>query len=527
MINFSTFLKYEIFFIPSIYFIIITCFTFIFFKEIQVNLFNYEKLKFKYFLTIYKTSINSYINFLYILIKIYLLYIIFLIFNSIYFYSYSNLKIFYSFQITNYIWLNSVIFIIISFFTFLILYKLINLNYFNSFEIWLAIFYLFLTSLYYFFFNNIIAFFFIFEIQSLLLLYSIIVSWNVKNFKKNKNYIQYLNNYSYYFTAILLQFWISFFSSIIFIFGLLFLIQNSMFIEWDNIQIFSFFFKNTIIFNNSIVLGWWLIIFSIFLKLGIIPVFLWKPEIYKFFNSIILFIYMTFYFLNILLFFIFFIYYYINLLFDWFTNIFFFSIFCTFLIVPIFFFSITELRSFLAISSIIQISYILLCLIYSNYFSISIAFLYSFIYYSYIIFFFILIFSLKNWNFWFISDFQFITNIRYLLTGFSILFLGLAGIPPFLGFLIKLSVIAFLFKLNEYILIIIILVGSYFSAYFYWQIIRFTELNIKKYTFNQFINLTFNNYFFFLLILLILINIFSYIFFIDFFNFSMFLTLNI
>jgi NADH-quinone oxidoreductase subunit N len=107
----------------------------------------------------------------------------------------------------------------------------------------------------------------------------------------------------------------------------------------------------------------------------------------------------------------------------------------------------------------------------------------------------------------------------------AVVFLGSAGIPPFLGFFTKLSVISILISSSEYLLAVFGIVGGYFSAYFYWQLLRFLDYQPNKFTYKQDILTIKNSSFFFLIYILIFSNVFAYIFFADYLIFTNYLAI--
>ena len=517
---------------PGLLFLILTTFTFTFFKELQHKLIIDQNTQLinKQFSSTFNKFTDSYKPFLIVLARIYILYFFFWFFNTCYYFSYANLFIFSSFQLTNYIWLYTTIIIALSLLLLLIFYQLINFNYFNSYEFWLGLVYFIISTVYYLLLNNMVSFFFIFEIQGLIFLYLIIVNWEIKSkyLKSNLNYLQYTNlNTTWYFNALILQFWISFFSAILFIFGILLLLQSTTFNEWENILIFSYFSTFLNFFPNAVWLGWLFILMSLILKLGLLPFFLWKPEIYKYLNLFVLCLYMTIYVFNIINFTIFFINYYMILIKHWYFILIYLISLLTFIFIPIFFFSITEIRTFLALSSIIQITYIFSLFLFFNTQAISLMFLYTYSYFSYMILFFVIIFNLNHWNLWYLTDLQFLSSKKYLITGLAVVFLGSAGIPPFLGFFTKLSVISFLISSSEYLLACFGIIGGYFSAYFYWQLLRFLDYQPTRLTYQVNVSVIKNTPLLFIFYILIFINIFAYVFFADFLIFSNFLAISV
>lgn len=103
----------------------------------------------------------------------------------------------------------------------------------------------------------------------------------------------------------------------------------------------------------------------------------------------------------------------------------------------------------------------------------------------------------------------------------------MAGIPPFLGFFAKISLISLLLFNEEYLLFFLTLISGFFISFFYIQNYRFFGYNIKNINYNKNIFLLKNNKnLYFLFYIFIFINIFSFLFINDFFIFVTFLSLN-
>jgi NADH:ubiquinone oxidoreductase subunit 2 (subunit N) len=144
-----------------------------------------------------------------------------------------------------------------------------------------------------------------------------------------------------------------------------------------------------------------------------------------------------------------------------------------------------------------------------------------------IFFFTILFFFQNNNNIWYFTDLQYFFKNSIIATGFSILFISMAGIPPFLGFFAKISLVSLLLYNEEYLLFFLTLISGFFISFFYIQNYRFFGYNIKNINYNKNIFIIKNNknlYIYYYLLLFI--NIFSFFFINDFFIFSTFIALN-
>ena len=115
--------------------------------------------------------------------------------------------------------------------------------------------------------------------------------------------------------SILYLFWVSLISSLnLFLFCLFFYIKILTFDYYLIEHIFSFFIINSsfkeIIINS---ISWYILIFCLFLKCGIAPLYIWKPSFFKGLPFYTLFIYIYFF-----LFFYIYIYYsFINVILFW------------------------------------------------------------------------------------------------------------------------------------------------------------------------------------------------------------------
>ena len=187
------------------------------------------------------------------------------------------------------------------------------------------------------------------------------------NFKQSINNFNstYIKNYIY---LIFFNFWVSFFSSIFLLYSILYLTSIVGAIDYHIIQFLFSALENTQYFNNSnfISLSIFLLFTSIFIKLGLAPLQLYKLEIYKSLslNSIL--------FYTIIYFFVFFVFFYF-LFFNYFLNFkalyihnFIILIIIGFLVLITYLYEVNLLKIFIAYSTIINSLFFLIFITTAN-----------------------------------------------------------------------------------------------------------------------------------------------------------------
>lgn len=194
---------------------------------------------------------------------------------------------------------------------------------------------------------------------------------------------------------------------------------------------------------------------------------------------------MSSYLFSLLFFLINFFYNYFYLIYNIWYLFFYILIILSFILISFMLYSITELRQFLAYTSIIHICFIFLSMFSFKVINTNITYFYLFVYLFFIFFFFIIIFSLPNNMVWFLTDLQYLTKIPVITTSFSVLMLGMAGIPPFLGFFAKLSVVSNMLVNEDYFLFFLSIFIGLFVSFFYIQNYRFYGFNLKNIYYNK------------------------------------------
>lgn len=164
--------------------------------------------------------------------------------------------------------------------------------------------------------------------------------------------------------SILFFFWISLISSLnLFLFLILF--YDKMFsFDWYLIEHIFLFVINVSSYKEIYTVGiiWFIILFSIFLKCGIAPFYLWKPTFFKGMSFSFVSFYISFFYFFLFLFIIHFISSYCHELFYFFT---FFSLILIFTGLFTLFFILCEtfyIKTFLAVSSILNSLLVFLCI---------------------------------------------------------------------------------------------------------------------------------------------------------------------
>ena len=386
---------------------------------------------------------------------------------------------------------------IVNFIVFLSLffiYRSIGGGHIGSLETLLASIF-FLNCLYYYLLlNNLVIIFFLFEFQIGCFIFLISTSLN--------NFSSIATNY---FNLLIYQYWFSLFSSLILYYSILLILQKLIFTSWLEIVMNLLFLKSLLIIAP--------LFFGFVIKLGLFPFFVWKPELYKGLNILLFFLY-TFSYTFCFIFFLVFLFFKFYAIIDYFYLLYIFLALFSILILSFYIWGILEVRSFIAYTSLLHTSFIFFILFFNLYGSIDLVVFYLITYFITVFSFFILL-LLSNNLIWFFSDLHYLNSYRYLFFYFIILLLGFSGFPPFLGFFSKMSVLISCLLANDYWLFFILLVPSFFIAFFYLYNYRFfghnnEYLNYKFYHILDINGLALLNF-------LIFINIFGFLFLGEFF----------
>lgn len=248
-----------------------------------------------------------------------------------------------------------------------------------------------------------------------------------------------------------------------------------------NLEEFLNIFSNT---DYISLFGIFLIIFFFLIKLGMFPFHFWVP---KFFNSIWFFL---FFFIVIIKFSFIIIFFRIFGFFCFNFNSFFIFIFYLAslgsIIVGCFgALSSNNLKYFISFTSINNLGYIFMGFSTPNFYSIYYSFLFFFIYSLNFIFFFISLIIIKKYNFFDVNIFfngiyfsklnNLIKNQKnFFLSVFLLVsFFSISGLPPFASFVVKLNLLNEIWFSGNYLMVIISLITSFFSIFYYFKLIKF------------------------------------------------------
>jgi len=268
------------------------------------------------------------------------------------------------------------IFYLLTFTIFLYLLQFFSNNYFSSKEIYdflISIFNFYFWILFLFYANSIFTVIFIIEVISALIFLLIISStFSTSFFYSNLNfthfnYFQQIMPYNF-INSILYFFWVSLISSLnLFLFLILLQLKIITF-DWFILEYVFIYFSNTLTYLELVVLGliWFILLFSIFLKCGIAPFFIWKPIFFKGLPFSTLLFYISFIYIFIFLFLIKLISLSFTELFFFYSYVLYLLIFLGIIILLCIMCETFYIKAFLAISSILNSLLVLLALNASN-----------------------------------------------------------------------------------------------------------------------------------------------------------------
>lgn len=401
--------------------------------------------------------------------------------NLTYYFAYGD-KYYFTLSVSPLAYIFSLLIVLLLLLT-TVIYKNLSLNgLIKNIETSLGLISIFSALYYYLSLETLSAIVFLFELQSLIFMFFLASSFP-NLLKKKLSVYAVANKYAgWYFSSLIFQFWISFLTSVFFIYSILNFVRFTGFVEWNELNAFYLFSYLT-----SSAINWqnWMMAISpllaaLFLKLGAFPFFLWKPEVYKTLNIYVLYLYMTVYMFSLLFFIIVFFYSYLFFFFNFWANFLYILVIFGIFFLSLSLFSITEVRPFLAYTASIHVCYILTSLYCKSQSSGSIAFFYLFTYFFYSLMFFFILFAVPKKSLWYFSDFSVVSVNSGLVLFLSIFMVGVAGIPPFFGFLAKTSTASLLLFNGEYVLFFLIIFSGVYVSFFYIQNYRFYGVSVKR-----------------------------------------------
>jgi len=261
-------------------------------------------------------------------------------------------------------------FLLINFTLYLVI--LTTTHYFTSTEIYdyvIVIYNLFYWTYWLFAANSIFTVIFIIEIINVLVFLLIVAStfssaFFYKNLNFNYSHLLALNSPYTYLQSLLYLFWVSLISSLlIFLFLILFYFSLHTF-DWLLVE---YIFLYSVTLNSPkdlMLLGvvWLVLLFAIFLKCGVAPLYFWKPTFFQGLPLSVLLFYIVFVYFNFLLFLTHFTTLYLGEIFHFYILVFWFMIILCLATLLLIIVESYYLKIFLAISSILNSLFIFLIL---------------------------------------------------------------------------------------------------------------------------------------------------------------------
>lgn len=184
------------------------------------------------------------------------------------------------------------------------------------------------------------------------------INFDILNFFAGMGPLTFLRSIFYFF-------WVSLISSLNLFVFLIYMYKFLMTFDWFLVEhIFLYF--TTVSTTKSIIsfgLVWFFIIFSIFLKCGVAPLYLWKPTFFKGLSLTTLLFYTSFFYFYLFLFLVLFLTTYMHALFYYYTLVTLLLVFAGLLNMLVILLESFYIKTFFALSSILNSLLVLLSLI--------------------------------------------------------------------------------------------------------------------------------------------------------------------
>ena len=212
-----------------------------------------------------------------------------------------------------------------------------------------------------FYANSLLTTIFIIEVMSALLFLLITTSvYSTTFYYKNIDFSQYTyfqNAMPYSFlNSLIFFFWISLISSLNLFLFTIYLYTNLMSLDWYLLEHIYFYYLSVSSYKDLYILGvvWFIMLFSILLKCGVAPFFIWKPTFFKGLPLNTLFFYITLFYFSLFIFLVHFVSSYMFYLTSTYSYVFLILILAGILVLISILFESFFIKSFLAVSSILN-----------------------------------------------------------------------------------------------------------------------------------------------------------------------------
>lgn len=218
-----------------------------------------------------------------------------------------------------------------------------------------------------FFSNSFFTVIFVIEVLSTLVFLLLVTSTFSSNFFyrninfNSKFYLQSLMPYSF-LNSIIFLFWVSLLSSLNLFVFLIFISVNLMTFDWFLIEHLFYYTVHTGSLKDTYIIGfsWFFLIFSIFLKCGLAPVFFWKPTFFKGMTTQSLVFYIVFFYFFLFIYIIYFLLVYMHELYYFYSLVMLVFLMSGFVILLSILCESFYIKTFFAVSSILNSMLVLL-----------------------------------------------------------------------------------------------------------------------------------------------------------------------
>nr|APW82416.1 nad2_a [Laurentiella strenua] len=262
-----------------------------------------------------------------------------------------------------------IVYLVLIFF-FIIIMVFSSIFYFSNqdiFDFFIVIVNFLIWTVLLFFANNLFTVIFIIEILSTLLFLMIITSSFSSTYfynNLNLNIHNYFNNSTplFFTQAILFFFWISLLASLNLFFSLILFYLKFLTFDWYLFENIFFYIISSSSLKDIFFLSflWYNLLFCIFLKCGLVPFYFWKPTFFKGLSLHSLFFYICFFYFFLILFFLTFLVFFFNEIFFFYATVNLGIILIGFFFLLFILCEAYYLKTFLAISSILNTLFIFL-----------------------------------------------------------------------------------------------------------------------------------------------------------------------
>lgn len=351
---------------------------------------------------------------------------------------------------------------------FFILFGIICWSYFKtnsklSFEFVILLFFVLLSMLVLVSSSDLFVWFLALELQSFAL-------YSLAGYRSSRSFIHSEGALKYFIFGSL--------ASSFFIFGLSILYLNTATVNYEELLALSYFQKDFTFF-----FGIFLIVISLFFKLGVAPFHIWLPEVYSSVSHIVTFFFILIPKIPLLhILFIFSSFNHIEIL----NKIYLICIFCSLFVGGFLALNQTNYKKFMAYSSIFNNAFFMTALLLHSNFSYFSMYSYLVSYQILLVILFIPFLFLRRLDYSLIfSNLRDLVLLKKTNPLISLLFsfglFSLAGIPPFMGFFPKFFLFVAVADRNYTILLVMLIFFSVLSCYYYLRLIKIVFFAKKLY----------------------------------------------